>query len=204
MSRTGERRAAPARLVEVTMPRLSDSMEEATILRWLKKPGDTVEQGEPLVEVETDKATVVYEAEQAGVLEEIAVGEGGTAALGQVIALLAVADGARVRRPRARATPVARRVAAELGVALEQVAGTGPGGRIVERDVRRAAQDAAAPVRPGPAPAAGGRGEATAVRLTPTQRTIAERMAASRAEIPEFTLEAEIDMEAASALRDDL
>ncbi len=186
------------------MPRLSDSMEEATILRWLKKPGDTVEQGEPLVEVETDKATVVYEAEQAGVLEEIAVGEGGTAALGQVIALLAVADGARARRPRARATPVARRVAAELGVALEQVAGTGPGGRIVERDVRRAAQDAAAPVRPGPAPAAGGRGEATAVRLTPTQRTIAERMAASRAEIPEFTLEAEIDMEAASALRDDL
>ena len=51
------------------MPRLSDSMEEATVLRWLKQPGDAVAKGEPLVEVETDKATVVYEAEVDGVLE---------------------------------------------------------------------------------------------------------------------------------------
>jgi acetoin:2,6-dichlorophenolindophenol oxidoreductase subunit beta len=70
----------------VHMPKLSDSMEEATVLAWLKKPGDTVKRGEPLVEVETDKATVVYEAEANGVLDEILVAEGETAALGAPIA----------------------------------------------------------------------------------------------------------------------
>ncbi len=73
-------------LVDVGMPRLSDSMEEATILTWLKRPGDAVARGEPLVEVETDKATMVYEAETAGVLEEIVVDDGATAELGAVIA----------------------------------------------------------------------------------------------------------------------
>ena len=72
---------------EIGMPRLSDSMEEATVTRWLKRPGDVVARGEELVEVETDKATVVYEAEEAGVLEEILVDEGATAALGAPIAL---------------------------------------------------------------------------------------------------------------------
>ena len=61
---------------EIGMPRLSDSMEEATVTRWLKRPGDAVAKGEELVEVETDKATVVYEAEVAGILEEILVDEG--------------------------------------------------------------------------------------------------------------------------------
>ena len=69
---------------EIAMPKLSDSMEEATVLSWLKRPGDEVRRGEPLVEVETDKATVVYEAEATGVLEEIVVGEGESAALGAV------------------------------------------------------------------------------------------------------------------------
>ena len=63
------------------MPRLSDSMEEAVVLRWLKQPGDAVAKGEPLVEVETDKATVVYEAEVDGVLSEISVGENETATI---------------------------------------------------------------------------------------------------------------------------
>jgi pyruvate/2-oxoglutarate/acetoin dehydrogenase E1 component len=80
-------------LVDIGMPRLSDSMEEATILTWLKRPGDAVTRGEPLVEVETDKATMVYEAETAGVLEEIVVDDGSTADLGAVIARIRV-DGA--------------------------------------------------------------------------------------------------------------
>ena len=83
------------RLVEIGMPRLSDSMEEATILSWLKRPGDDVARGEGLVEVETDKATMVYEAEIDGVLEEIVVDDGATAALGAVIARIRIgADGA--------------------------------------------------------------------------------------------------------------
>jgi acetoin:2,6-dichlorophenolindophenol oxidoreductase subunit beta len=75
-------------LVDIGMPRLSDSMEEATVQTWLKRPGDRVSRGEPLVEVETDKATVVYESELDGVLEEIVVGEGQTAELGALIARL--------------------------------------------------------------------------------------------------------------------
>jgi pyruvate dehydrogenase E2 component (dihydrolipoamide acetyltransferase) len=156
--------------VDVTMPRLSDSMEEATVLQWLKQPGERVGKGEPLVEVETDKATIVYEAELDGVLAEIVVHEGETAALGAVIARVAregaavatsqgvppaavpepappaaapsppaVVAAAATRADRRRATPVARRLAGELGVSLAAVAGTGPGGRIVRADVRRAA-----------------------------------------------------------------
>ena len=78
-----ERAAAPTTVI---MPRLSDSMEEATIVSWLKRPGERIEQGEPLVEVETDKATIVYEAEVGGTLVEILVPEGRSALLGAPIA----------------------------------------------------------------------------------------------------------------------
>ncbi len=206
-------------LVDLPMPRLSDSMEEATVLQWLKRPGDAVAKGEPLVEVETDKATVVYEAERAGVLEEVLVDDGGTAALGAVIARMRVEGAApaaaapapaapaasprpapaleaRPSTGRHRATPVARRLAGQLGVSLGGVAGTGPGGRIVRADVRAAGGNGSAD--------AGGRGEVQVLELTATQRTIAQRMSESRREIPEFTLEAEVDMEAAARLRDEL
>jgi pyruvate dehydrogenase E2 component (dihydrolipoamide acetyltransferase) len=218
--------AQTAPLVDIAMPRLSDSMEEATVLQWLKRPGDEVRKGEPLVEVETDKATVVYEAERAGVLEEIVVDDGGTAALGEVIARLRTEGAAPVAAEpsavvavpaaaapaeaqpagreresgtRHRATPVARRLAGELGVSLAAVAGTGPGGRIVGADVR-AATGNGSPTAVIP----GGRGEVRVLELTATQRTIAQRMSESRREIPEFTLEAEIDMEAVARLRDEL
>jgi len=79
-------------MTELTMPKLSDSMEEATITRWLKSPGDAFARGEPLAEIDTDKATVVYEAETDGVLGSILVPEGGTARLGEPIATLG--DGA--------------------------------------------------------------------------------------------------------------
>ena len=204
-----------ATLIEIPMPRLSDQGEEATVIKWLKQPGEPVGRGEPLVEIETDKATMVYEAEFEGVLDEIVVDEGTTAALGQTIARAhgtgaapsapppaapaETAPSASVPAPpavtnggkadRHRATPVARRLAAELGVSLEGVSGTGPGGRIVRADVREAS----------PAPA--GEDE---IELTQTQRTIAQRMTESRAQIPEFTLEVEIDMEAAAEAREAL
>jgi pyruvate dehydrogenase E2 component (dihydrolipoyllysine-residue acetyltransferase) len=207
-----------ATLIEIPMPRLSDQGEEATVIKWLKQPGERVGRGEPLVEIETDKATMVYEAEFEGVLDEIVVDEGTTAALGQTIARAhgtggppsapppappaapaEAASPSSVSAPpaatnggkadRHRATPVARRLAAELGVSLEGVSGTGPGGRIVRADVREAS----------PAPV--GEDE---IELTPTQRTIAQRMTESRAQIPEFTLEVEIDMEAAAEAREAL
>jgi len=192
-------------VVDVAMPKLSDSMEEATVLAWLKRPGDAVERGEPLVEVETDKATVVYEAEANGVLDEILVGDGQTAALGAPIARLRTGDAPPAAAPkpeaapeqrseRPRATPVARKLASERGVTLDGVAGSGPGGRIVAADVPAGSGE----------PVSGGRGAAAPVSPTPTQRTIAQRMAASRASIPEFTIDAEIDMDAAARLREEL
>ena len=209
------------------MPRLSDSMEEATVLTWLKRPGDRVSRGEPLVEVETDKATMVYAAELDGVVEEIVVEEGVTAVLGAVIARVrpeggaarSPADPAPVQIPepaapvarapvapapattggRARATPVARRLALQLGVDLDGLDGSGPGGRIVASDVEAAAGGTAA------APAADeGLVPATVLEHGPTQRTIAQRMSESRSAIPEFTLELEIEMEQAANLRAEL
>jgi len=190
---------------EITMPKLSDSMADAVIVRWLKSPGDAFARGEGLIEVETDKATVVYEAEAAGRLGSILVPEGATAAIGQPIATLAGGAGAPpapARDPAGRvdATPVARRTAVELGVSLHDVTGTGPGGRITREDVQKAAGDAGEPP-PAPAPAAAGRGDVRVVELTATQATIARRMAESATTIPTFTVSTDIDMSLIAELR---
>ena len=197
---------------ELTMPKLSDSEADVVIVRWLKVPGDGFLRGDPLLEVETDKALVVYEAEDDGMLEEILVSEGEPAAVGQPIARLAGAAGASftVEPPppvrgatngsaeagaRPNATPIARRTAVELGLSLHDVAGTGPGGRITREDVQRAV--ATAPVRP----VRDARGDASIVELTTTQVTVARRMAQSAAEIPTFTVSADADVSQIVALR---
>src|SRR5262245_11497602 len=142
------------------MPKLSDSMADAVILRWLKSAGEDFARGEGLIEVETDKATVVYEAEWDGTLDAILAPEGATVAVGEPIATLANGDGSPSAAPppapprpeqaapatapppaprpstgdgapgRVVATPVARRTAVELGISLHGLTGTGPGGRI--------------------------------------------------------------------------
>jgi pyruvate dehydrogenase E2 component (dihydrolipoamide acetyltransferase) len=161
-------------------------MEEGTIVRWLKSTGDTVAAGEPIVEIETDKATMEYEAETAGVLE-VVVGEGETVALGEVIAQILESGSST---PPARATPIARRVAAERGVDLSSLRGTGRRGHIVKADVE------AAPTAAMPSTKSDGRQE-----ISRTQQRIATRMAESRATIPDFSLEVDIDMDACVALR---
>jgi len=189
------------------MPRLSDSMSEATIVAWLKRPGESFHRGEPLVEIETDKATVVYEAETDGELAEILVAEGVCAALGEPIARLGGGNGdapaaaVEARPPqaapasRARATPVARRTAAQLGVALHGLTGTGPGGRIRQLDVLRAGETAPPPEASDP------KGPTTIVPLTTTAETIARRMAQSRAEIPSFEVVVQADLTTLLELR---
>ncbi len=82
---------------EITMPRLSDTMEEGTIGRWLKKPGDEVKKGDILAEIETDKATMDLEAFEAGTLQQLLVQEGETVPIGQVVAL--IGSGAVVQSP---------------------------------------------------------------------------------------------------------
>lgn len=87
---------------EVTMPRLSDTMEEGTISHWLKKPGDEIKKGDTLAEIETDKATMDLEAYEAGTLQEIKVQEGETVPIGQVVAI--IGSGATEQQPAPAAT----------------------------------------------------------------------------------------------------
>jgi pyruvate dehydrogenase E2 component (dihydrolipoamide acetyltransferase) len=201
---------------DLTMPKLSDSMADAVIVRWLVAPGDAFARGEALMEVETDKATVVYEAEADGTLDAILVPEGATAAIGEPIATLAngageraasepkapakpaSGDGAAAQRPNA--TPVARRSAVELGVSLHGIAGTGPGGRITREDVEKAAGDSGAQA-PKREPAGAGKGQVQTLELTATQATIARRMVESATTIPTFTVTADVDMSLITELR---
>ena len=165
---------------EIVMPRLSDSMEEGTILQWLKSVGDDVALGDELVEIETDKANMAYESDVAGTLTEIVAEEGETLPIGATIARIGedgevpkeekkqkaaeAAAPAAVEAPptpappsstdgRPKASPVARRIAKEKGLDLSQLHGSGPGGRIVKADVEKA--EAGAPATaPTPSPAA--------------------------------------------------
>lgn len=209
------------------MPKLSDSMADAIILRWLKSPGDEFQKGEGLIEVETDKATVVYEAEADGTLDSILAPEGATVAVGEPIAMLAtgrvgisdesraplqaepagaVPEAVAVARVsdhgadgrRPNATPVAKRTAVELGVSLHGVAGTGPGGRITREDVQNAAAGPGTQVQPA---LVGGKGATRVLELTPTQTTIARRMVESATTIPVFTVSTDIDMSLITSLR---
>jgi pyruvate dehydrogenase E2 component (dihydrolipoamide acetyltransferase) len=196
---------------ELTMPKLSDSMADAVIVRWLKSPGESFARGDALMEVETDKATVVYEAESDGTLGSILVDEGASVAIGEPIATLANGDGAAPREQprepasqdgvgaeRPNATPVARRTAVELGLSLHGIAGTGPGGRITREDVERAAAESRPTVQE-PLPA--GKGDVRALELTATQATIARRMVESATTIPVFTVSADLDLSLITALR---
>jgi pyruvate dehydrogenase E2 component (dihydrolipoamide acetyltransferase) len=242
-------------MADIVMPRLSDSMEEGTILRWLKRNGDEVRRGEELVEIETDKASMTYESDQDGVLEIIAP-EGSTLPIGQVIARTGAAAelpnegdgvveatgapdvaGPASQTPsgslpvevdemtRVKASPLARRVAKESGVPLAGIAGSGPGGRIVKADVQAAATsgaeratatpieapDGAGAQQAARAPAAAtapavpevmrAKGETRSHELSRTQQLIARRMAESKATIPHFNLQIEIDMEGCVGLR---
>jgi pyruvate dehydrogenase E2 component (dihydrolipoyllysine-residue acetyltransferase) len=184
---------------ELAMPKLSDSMADAVIVKWLKSPGEAFRRGDALMEVETDKATVVYEAEEDGTLAAILVPEGGTAGVGQPIARLGSANGAPAVSSRPNATPVARRKALELGVSLHGIDGTGPAGRITQEDVERAAASGA------PAsPASDVRGAAQVRELTPTQATIARRMVESATTIPVFTVSMDVDLSLVKSLRADV
>jgi pyruvate dehydrogenase E2 component (dihydrolipoamide acetyltransferase) len=196
------------------MPRLSDTMEEGTILAWLKEDGDEVAAGEPLVEVESDKASQAVDAEVSGTLA-ILVAVGETVAVGVPIATIGDAVATPATAPAVavangvKASPVARRMARHLGLEIGAIAGSGNGGRITKADVEAAANGAA----PAPAPAAAselepapdsGRGAVERVTLTRLQETVARRMVQSKAQAPEFLLTVDVDMTEAVRLRGEL
>ncbi|MGO9823024.1 MAG: dihydrolipoamide acetyltransferase family protein [Solirubrobacteraceae bacterium] len=210
---------------EIKMPRLSDSMQEGTILSWLREDGKQISEGDELVEIETDKATMAYESPADGVLTIVAaVGE--TLPVGAVIATLG--DGAQVSRAPAaqpdpepvtapdapaepepegngsdpatvRATPVARRLAREHGIDLRDLRGTGPRGRITRSDVE---SRAGIQTRVEPPPSSEQTGETQ--ELTRRQQVVARRMSEAKATIPHFQVQTEARIDALIALRDEL
>ncbi len=244
-------------MADIVMPRLSDSMEEGTVLQWLKKVGDEISVGDEIVEIETDKANMAYESDVAGTLTEILAQEGETLPIGSPIAQIgdsnegskpsaAGPDGGEApagedvasfsepppRHPqesaessegqsrsdngdRIKASPVARRIAKEKGLDLSTIQGSGPGGRIVKSDVKKAASSAgdggagdaaaAGPAAEGSAPSSvtpeTAKGQTTYEDLSKLQSTIARRMSESKATAPHFYLEAEIDMSRAVEAR---
>ena len=252
---------------QVVMPKLSPTMEEGQLARWLKKEGDQVSMGEPLAEIDTDKATMEMQALSNGVLRKILINEGESAPLGQPIAIIGEADedisellktagaskpaqaeaatekppepeaapateapgegekkstpaissdGQKAETPpsptgRLLISPIAARMAAEAGIDLKSLRGSGPGGRIVKSDVE-AARSARQPSSTAKLPTltmprAARPGETygpSAHRDEPTtemRRTIARRLVTSLGPVPHFFLTIEIDMERAADVR---
>ena len=248
------------------MPKLSPTMEEGQLARWLKKEGDSVSMGEPLAEIDTDKATMEMQALSNGVLRKILIHEGESAPLGQPIAiigeagediseLLKTATAARSAQasapeklpesgaaPAVKAmpekqdaptptaspdgqkqyessaptgrlliSPIAARMAAEAGIDLKTLRGSGPGGRIVKIDIEAAkTQPPAAPARKLPPLSALRTAQPGAVYgpsayrdepLSEMRRTIARRLVTSLGPVPHFFLTSEIDMERAADMR---
>jgi pyruvate dehydrogenase E2 component (dihydrolipoamide acetyltransferase) len=245
-------------MAEVTMPRLSDTMEEGTISSWLKQPGDKVSKGDVIAQIETDKATMDLTAFEAGTLQEILAPAGSTVPIGQPVARIgdgkaapapkkqeapqnppgaeatksvtpetpeakenvgeapeptaqpdqqpvtpATTEPDRMPAPSAngkfRASPMARHIAAEHGLDLSAIEGSGPQGRVIRADVEAAlasgTQPSAAPTEEGEQPpdvAAQGEDDER-VPLSQMRRTIARRMAESTRTVPHFFLTTTVD-----------
>ena len=173
--------------LDIKMPALSPTMEEGTLARWLVKVGDTIASGDVMAEIETDKATMEFEAVDEGVIAEILVPEGSEGVkVGAVIARLAVegeeAAPAAAAAPAASApaedgpaaTPTARKLAEQNGIDLATVTGTGPKGKITKEDVEAAVAAGGGKVAAAPAPT-----PASAVAAAPTPTAAGERIIAS-------------------------
>ncbi|MGN6278469.1 MAG: pyruvate dehydrogenase complex dihydrolipoamide acetyltransferase [Sphingomonas sp.] len=250
--------------IEIKMPALSPTMEEGTLAKWLVKEGDSVSSGDLMAEIETDKATMEFEAVDEGVIAKILVPEGAEGVkVGDVIAILAEEgeDASSVSAPkgeakseapkaeekadvketkaaeqkpapsapaapalsgdRVKASPLARRIAADKGVDLGAVSGSGPNGRIVKADVEgakagaapAAKAEAAAPSA-APAPAAAPV-EGKAVwfdesipheieKLSNIRKTIARRLTESKQQVPHIYLTVDVRLDALLKLRGEL
>ncbi len=232
--------------IDIMMPALSPTMEAGTLAKWLVKPGDTVKSGQVMAEIETDKATMEFEAVDEGVIGSILVAEGTEdVKVGTRIAVLLgegedasaasqpapakveaapampatitlttpslvvaspqpkAADGDRVK-----ASPLARRIAADKGIDLGTLSGTGPGGRIVKADVVGHAPVAAAPVPVSVKPSAPV-GDFTPpadvpfeeIKLPGMRKVIAKRMAESKSTVPHFYLTVDVELDALMSSR---
>jgi len=190
-------------VTKVVMPKLSLTMKEGTVGKWYKKEGDSVEKGEPLVEIISEKATYDLEAPSTGVLQKIVVNEGFDAAVNAVLAVITApgeefSEEILAETPQTvkkieekiLASPAAKRLAKEHGIELSLVKGSGPEGRIVEEDVRRFIQeprDILPKIK-------------EIVPLSGFRKTTAERVSSSFRTAPHSTLMMEIDVSKAVEL----
>ena len=241
---------------EILMPALSPTMEEGTLSKWHVKEGDTVSSGDIMAEIETDKATMEFEATDEGVIGKILIAEGTEGVkVNAAIAILleegesaddigaAPAAPAKAAAPaaveapaetasaaaapaapvkdgeRVFATPLARRIAADKGLDLSAIAGSGPHGRIVKADVENAtaAPKAAAPAAPAAAAASMAAGPSTdvvlktyadrpfeEVKLDGMRKTIAARLTEAKQSVPHFYLRRDIQLDALMKFRSQL
>jgi len=218
-------------VTEVVMPKLGETMEKGKIVKWLKKEGERVQRGEPLIEIETDKTTLEVEARGSGILRKILAREDETVPITKTIAYIAeegepLPSGA-VSRPmppvaevkkaeeapkrvavEVKASPLARKIAEEKGVDLSLVAGTGPGGRITREDVERfletrAVAKAVIEVPAVPPPPVPSE-EFQVVPMSGMRRAIARKMTYSKTSIPHFYIGTEVDMTDAARMRQSL
>src|SRR6266550_1990888 len=222
---------------KVHMEALSPTMEEGRLVKWTKHEGDAVKSGETLAEVETDKAVMELVARADGQLIKVMVPEGTTVPVGNVVAWIgkpgekvdgagSTEQGAVAAKPapaakaapapaaapadatRVKASPLAKRIAKDAGVDLKLLQGSGPGGRVIKRDVEAGATQprAAVPSVSAPGSLLPARGGAAYedVPLTQIRKTIAKRLVASIGPIPHFFLTTEIDMERAAEAREAL
>ncbi|MEM9158315.1 MAG: dihydrolipoamide acetyltransferase family protein [Verrucomicrobiota bacterium] len=246
--------------VFIEMPKLSDTMTVGTIANWLKAEGETVESGDIIAEIETDKATMEVEAFEDGILLKQLAGVGDQVPIGGAIAAIGEegeevdasaapkgdAAAAPIEEPKAEApaaeapattapavattpetpapepvapatstgrikiSPVARKIAAEKGLDISTLKGTGPNGRIVKADVIAAqpgtAPAASAPTAPAPtAPAFGSKISADeTIPVTGMRNIIAQRLLESKTQVPHFYLETEVEVSALLKLRSEL
>jgi len=210
----------------VRMPSVLAGATEAAIASWLVAPGDTVAVGDLLAEIETEKAIIEYGAEEAGVVGRIVLAAGEAGEIGVPIAVLvqdgetdadidaalggeASAAAQAASQTRIFASPIVRRIAREKGIDLAAIAGTGPNGRIVRRDLerlagqrRRTAGEARQPDQAAPQPAAAqASAVGTLIPHTPVRRAIARRLTESKATTPHFYLTTECVVDELLGLR---
>ncbi len=198
---------------EILLPKLSDTMEEGTILRWLKHPGDLVRRGEVLLEVETDKADMEVEAEAEGVLAEIRVQAGSSAAVGAVVAVMKEDDSTSTGASRSAVEPAANPApSSPTPPAASRLAKKAPPASPSRADTPRVimppgarppAPPLAAAPTPAPSPGNTAKEEAPekAERGNRLRSAVAKQMVAAKRDIPHFYLSTEIDMSEAARLR---
>jgi 2-oxoglutarate dehydrogenase E2 component (dihydrolipoamide succinyltransferase) len=210
--------------IEIVVPQLGESILEATVVEWLKKAGDRVAVGDPLLALETSKVNIEVAAEQAGTLLSIAQPAGADVRVGDTLGLIetdaalqpapAAAEAApqepsgrpempakTLAEPAAPATPLARRVAEDLGVNLAQVPGTGPAGRTTRGDVETYYQRQVKPAASPPAEPLPSVRREERVKMSRRRRTIAQRLLEVRQTTAMLTTFNEVDMSALLDLR---